>query len=729
MLRSIEEAAVKKLVLVSLVVAAAAMLAVIGVPRLAGQGVEVETAAASLAQRQARWTSSLRANEAGVVVLRPDGLPAADAAVALCEVGSPLVALQASRTSSDGLARFDLAALGAGSYTACVLSESGAAAATVLVLQPRAVGVVQLQAGCDLKVELAADVDAKFHGWTVVVRPLDDDDACGTSFKQALDAADALDDVAGRRATMRTSDGASIRRAEIDGTAVWRGLPRCTVLVEAWRSDGGDGLQPAPGTSVQRTKFKLDEQAQVCRLVVATRRPIGVDVTVGGAPAPAGVQVALVCWNEADGSRGGDWNGLHSGTTDENGRVMYAEAQPAPASMMVAYARLGDRWARSAAMRAGSTANIGVNLPDAGAAPLRVRCVDEAGGELQASHVEVLDAQQLARHGVAHARLWSSESGSGNCPVVFPSGTLQVSASIDPQRHPGLRSCAIAQVQPGAEEVQVVFARANPVNPMPGSVRLACQGAADGTILSVLSHGSSFHERRTAVVGGSVLLDGYAPGRHGICVKSSDGKVGFAVAQTGVDQPSPAAVRLQPGSTLEFGLGQGDRLVQWSVAACDADGTPLLVLADGADLPAGRPLTMRDLPAVDVLVVCTRKPAAASALVERTLSRATLRAGETTRVQEGAGGAGNSLEIVWGESLDVKFLTFEVHAPGSDATSVPSVLFWNTPVDARANSVVLDSLPAGLYTLVAYPYAGASEPTARKQVRVAGGANRLQLGD
>ena len=702
------------------------MLAVTGVPRFGGADTETPTPEQQL---QARWANSLRANEAGVVVLGADGKPARAATVVLCENGAPLVPLQSARTSTDGLARFDLAALGAGSYTACVLAADCAASTTVLELRPRSIGTVRLEEGCELTVELAGGEEAKFHGWTVVLRAFDADDACGAAFKQSLDAVDAIDDLAGRRATMRNDEGGSVRRASVDGTAIWRGLPRCTVVVEAWRTDGGDGLQPASGARVYRTKFKLDDLAQVCRLAVVPQRPIGVNVTVGGAPAPAGVQVALVCWSAADEASAGDWNGLHVETTDENGYALYDEAQAGPAAMIVAYARHGDRWSRSAATRVGSISTIDVNLPDETVQPLRVRCVDESGAELAPAHVEVLEAQQLAQHGPAHARLWMSNGSDNACPVVFPSGTLQVVASIDPARHPGLRTHAIADVAPGSEEVVVVFAGQAPSALANSGLRLWCQGAADGTELSIVSHGCTQHERQAEVAGGSVLLDGCTPGSHAFCVRTTDGRAGFTVVDVAGNGVARAAVKLQPSATLQVGLQRGERIVRWSVSACDKNGSPLVVLAQGAELPNGDGIEVSGLPAVDVLVTCTRQGAGAAGGDERTLTRANLRSGATTRVQEDANGGGGVLELAWNSSLDVKFLTFEVQAPGLETASAPGVLFWNMAVAPRSNGCTLGALPPGLYTVVAYPYAGADEATARKQVRITGGTQRLELGD
>lgn len=700
------------------------MLAVTGVPRLGG-GEDAPTVAPA-AQRQARWTTSLRTNETGVAVLGQDGQPVRGASVVLCQTGTPLVPLQSAKTASDGLARFDITAVGAGSYTVCVLADNHAATTEVLDLQARTTGTVHLQPGGDLTIELAGGDEAKFHGWMVVLRAFDANDACGVAFGEALSAVDALDDIGGRRDTIRTDDGASMRRVSVDGSAIWRGLPRCTVVVEAWRTDGGDGLQPAAGARIYRTKYRLEDLAQVCRLPVASQRPIGVNVTVDGAPAPLGVQVALVCWSNAGEEAAGDWNGLHLASTDGHGYALYDEAQAGPGAMIAAYAHDGHRWARSAVTRAGSVSNIDVNLPGESVPPLRVRCVDASGTELSPSHVEVLDAQQLAQSGPAHARLWSSNGSGIECPVVFPSGTMQVVASIDPARHPGLRTHAIAQVAPGAEEAVVVFAGDASPAAAAGSVRLWCQGAADGTLLSVVSHGCTQHERQVEVAGGSVLLDGYQPGTHAICVRTSDGRAGFADVEVSAQGTARAAAKLQPAAALHLDLAAGDRIVRWSIAACDANGTPLLVLAQGADLPATGGVTVDGLPAVDVVVACTRQGDDRNA---RTLTRTSLRAGSTISVQEGAGAASGTLELSWSASLAVKFLTFEVQAPGVNSASVPAVMFWNTPVADEADTIVLQALPPGMYKIVAYPYAGADEAVATTQVRVVEGSQRCRIGD
>ncbi len=557
-----------------------------------------------------------------------------------------------------------------------------------------------LEPGSDLAVQLAGQSGAAQGRWLVAVRPLDAGGTCASGFDSALDALEAFEAADGRDVNPRTDDGASLRRADDQGLASWSGLPRCTVLVEAWRVAGGDSFLPAQGAQVHRQVVDLSRPSHAVRLSVATRSELVVEVLDGGRPATTGTSVLVASWSEHDGARG-----LLSGRVDSSGMVVFRAGLPTSGSNLVAYANLGARWAVTTAMRGEELAQVRLELPSADAKPLSIRCIDADGKVLQPTHLEVLDAGPLAAHGLPHARLWMSDGAQTACPIVNPNGSMRVTAVIDPKRHVGLRTHAIAEVQPGAGSIDLVFPPASSTA-IRGSVEFAFVGLEGGVDLSMTCQGAMQRDWRGTASNGVLTLSGFAPGTSGFVARTSDGRVARGVVEARAGETTKVSCRLERAASFVCELGDTSQNTQWTLFGCDAEGAPTVVLAEGGTGPGESTISVDDLPAGAALLACTRASQGSEPGERRTLTSVGLRAGSNTTVKESNAADGARIQLEWPTDMPVRLVTFELQPEVASKLHAP-VAFWSLRVPSDATHLTVPGLPKGRWTVTAWPQAGA----------------------
>ncbi|MEY2747501.1 MAG: hypothetical protein RL112_2543, partial [Planctomycetota bacterium] len=543
---------------------------------------------------------------------------------------------------------------------------------------------------------------------------------CATRFDSALDALEAFESHDGRGANPRTDDGASLRRIDDQGAASWSGLPRCSVLVEAWRSAGGDSFLPAQGARVHRQVVDLARSSHEVSLSVATRSELVVEVLDGGMPAAEGTNVLVASWNEHDAGRG-----LMAGRVDAAGVVVFRSNLPANGSNLVAYANLGARWAVTNALRIEELGQVRLELPPAGAKPLSIRCVDADGKVLQPMHLEVLDAGPLAAHGLPHARLWMSDGASTTCPVVNPRGSMRVTAAIDSKRHAGLRTHAIAEVQPGAASIDLVFAPATAAAKR-GSVEFAFEGLDDGAELSMTCQGAMQRDWRGSTTNGTLVLSGFAPGASGFVARTSDGRVARGVVEARAGETTKVRGKLERAASFACELGDASQKTHWTLLGCDDSGAPTIVLAEGYTEAGQSTIRVEDLPAGSALLVCTRGSHGSEGGEQRTLTSARLEAGSNTTVAESNASAGARVQLDWPADMQVRLVTFELQPEGASKLHVP-VAWWSTRLPAGADTLVVPGLPKGRWTVVAWPHAGAEGKSGQATFFVDGGERKVRL--
>lgn len=612
-----------------------------------------------------------------------------------------------------------LVPISAGMSNIAIVAPGRAAQVGLLDTRP-GMGKFALEPGSDLVVKLSGQSGQGQGQWLVAVRPLDAGGECATRFASALDALEAFEAHDGRGANPRTDDGASLRRADDQGTASWSGLPRCTVLVEAWLAAGGDSFLPAQGTQVHRQVVDLSKPGHDVRLSVATRTELVVEVLDGGMPAAAGTNVLVASWNEHDSGRD-----LMVGRVDAAGMVVFRSNLPANGSNLVAYANLGARWAVTNALRCEELGQVRLELPPADAKPLSIRCVDADGKLLQPTHLEVLDAGPLAAHGLPHARMWMSEGESTSCPVVNPHGSMRVAAVIDSKRHAGLRTHAIAEVQPGVGSVDLVFPPASPAAAR-GSVEFAFEGLADGADVSMTCQGAMQRDWRGSTTNGTVVLSGFAPGASGFVARTSDGRVARGVVEARAGETTKVRGKLERAASFACELGDASQKTHWTLLGCDDSGAPTIVLAEG-DTEAGQStIRVEDLPAGSALLLCTRGSHGSEGGEQRTLTSARLEVGSNTTVAESNASAGARVQLDWPADMQVRLVTFELQPEGASKLHVP-VAWWSTRLPAGADTLVVPGLPKGRWTVVAWPHAGAEGKSGQATFFVDGGERKVRL--
>lgn len=567
-------------------------------------------------------------------------------------------------------------------------------------------GRLVLEPGSDLVVKLTGHGSVGTGAWMVAARPLDADGECASRFAAALDAFDAFEAAAGRGGSLRTDDGASLRRANDQGEVAWSGLPRCSVLVEAWPSAGGDSFLPAQGAQVHRRVVDLADASHAIQLMVAPRGEFVVEVLDGGRTAAQGATVLVASWNEHDGARG-----LLAGRVDATGTVVFRSDLPVNGSKLVAYANLGARWAVTNALRIEELDRLRLELPPAEAKPLSIRCVDADGNVLQPTHLEVLDAGPLAAHGLPHARLWMSAGESTTCPVVHPHGSMRVAATIDSARHAGLRAHAIVDVQPGAESIDVVFPPASSA-PTRGSVEFTFEGLGEDVGLALTCHGAMQRDWRGTTTNGKTTLPGFAPGASSFVVRTGDGRVARGVVDARAGETTRVACRLEPEASLVCELSDSSTRTRWTLLGCDASGVPTVVLAEGQAEAGESTIRVDGLPAGAAQLVCTRGGPGCEPGERRTLTSIVLESGSKRDARESDGAEGTRLQLDWPADMEVRLVTFELQPEGASKSHAP-LAFWSRRVPSDAKDLVLDGLPRGRWIVTAWPRAGAETHSGR----------------
>ena len=413
-------------------------------------------------------------------------------------------------------------------------------------------------------------------------------------------------------------------------------------------------------------------------------------------------------------------NQLLVSTTDLRGVASFDLRALTNEAKVTAFVRDGDRCAISTT-HALTSGVLSVQLPTEQETPLRLRCVDPEGRELQPATMEVVEAQHLAPHGVQHARLWSTtNTEDGPCPIVFPTGTLRVAATLPQGMHPGLRTHAIAEVTPGSTEAVLVFGRKSQAASR-GTVDLHCQGVDPTAQVHIVSHGLSQRDARLHLQNGRVELQGLSVGANDLCVRTSDGHATMTTVEVQANGITKVECELQPSSTLELQAPASNQAVDWQVLACTADGVATVALEQGSLAPGETHTTIAGLPATSVLIVWSAG--------ERSVVRANLEAGATTSVPLHTPSVGTELTIAWPEHLTVRTLTFALaslhHAHAG--TQHSAVLSWHSSIPADTHVHSLGTVPPGVYDIVAYPDAGTGTPVARLRAEVQGSALRVDL--
>ena len=413
-------------------------------------------------------------------------------------------------------------------------------------------------------------------------------------------------------------------------------------------------------------------------------------------------------------------NQLLVSTTDLRGVANFDLRALTKEAKVTAFVRDGDRCAISTTHTLTSGV-LSVQLPTEQEAPLRLRCVDPEGRDLQPATMEVVEALHLAPHGVQHARLWSTtNSEDGPCPIVFPTGTLRVAATLPQGTHTDLRSHALAEVAPGATEAVLVFGRKSQT-PSRGTVALHCQGAEPTAQVHIVSHGLAQRDVRSQLHDGQVEVQGLSVGTNDLCVRTSDGRATMATAEVRGNGTTQVTCNLQPAATLELHSTAATQPLKWQVLACTPDGVPTVALEEGTLATGETNATLTGLPATPVLIVCSSG--------ERWVVRANLEAGATTSVPLHAESVGTELQITWPEHLSVRALTFALVSPHQVQTGAQhtAVMSWYTPVNAAVHEHTLGTVPSGVYDIVAYPDAGTGAPLARVRAEVQGALLRVDL--
>ena len=467
-------------------------------------------------------------------------------------------------------------------------------------------------------------------------------------------------------------------------------------------------------TGVPQLQKQSDPQTQPNTQVQSTATTLQVMVSTTSGVTRGGLSVLLAV-STPDARKQ-----LLVSATDLRGVASFDLSTLSNDATVTAFVRDGDRCALSATQTLASGA-LSVQLPGEQETPLRLRCVDPEGRELQPAILEVVEANHLAPHGVQHARLWSTtNTEDGPCPIVFPTGSLRVAATLSQGTHTDLRSHALAEVAPGATEAVLVFGRTTQTTSR-GTVALHCQGAEPTAQVHIVSHGLAQRDARLHLQQGHVELQGLSVGHNDLCVRTSDGHAAMATVEVRANGTAHVTCAMQPAATLELHTTASTKSLDWQVLACNADGVATVALEQGTLAAGETHATITNLPATSVLIVCSSG--------ERWVVRTNLEAGATTSTPLQANATGTELSLTWPEHMTVRTLTFDLVSPHQAQTGTlhTAVMSWHTSVSSDLHEHTLGTVPAGVYDIVAYPDAGTGTPVARVRAEVQGAVLRVDL--